>query len=177
MTETIWKSYRGINVTVDDGGLFCATVNGICLRQSCWEHLRHKIEEESKAEALAIQVELKCIVLINNDEDYGVQPLTLTGLNRRDSTFKWFEKVNNKHIAIVLPLTQENADLLEQLSIAKSTVRDIEGAIKSKTLVQIHWGGRIEATKYNEELANLKHRYDLCLGASNPTNQNQKISA
>lgn len=164
MTQTVWKTYNGIHVIVEENGDFCAEVGGMFLREAAWERLRVRIEQESKAEAKATWVELECVALISDEEEtYRVELLTMVGLNRKDSTFKWEEKIDNRKVRVVLPRTDQNVKLLEQLAIAKSTVRDIEQGIKPHTLEQLRWGGRIEATKYDEELKNLKRRYDFAL--------------
>jgi hypothetical protein len=159
-----WKTHNGISVAVDDSGDFCAEVGGIFLRDSSWERLKVKIEQESKAEAKANYVELECVALVcDEDGNYKAALLMLVGLNRRDSTFKWEEKLDNRKVRVVLPRNAKTVQLLEQLAIAKSTVRDIEEAIKPHTIHPISWGGRIEPTKYNEELKNLKERYDIAV--------------
>jgi hypothetical protein len=165
MTRQIWKTYNGIDVSVDSDGTFTATVAGVFLRQPCWEHLRTQIENESKAEAKALKLELECVVLIGNEDtgDYNVKSLTLIGLNRNDSSFKWSDGTRKQNVISVLPFTQENANLLEQLAIAKSTVHDIETAIKTREIYQDRWGTRIDATKYNDQLEAVKVRYEYAL--------------
>jgi len=153
-----WKVYNGIEVTVDEHGDFCATVGDISLRQACWDHLRRRIEAEKKADATASWVELDCVVLLADaDENYRAEKLVLRGLNRSNSSFK-FDKPA-KDAVHILPYTVENSALLDQLVVAKSTVRDIEEAIKPRLLREPGYGGRIESTKYSEELENLKRRY------------------
>lgn len=164
MIQTAWKTYNGIDVIVEDNGDFCAEVGGIFLRDASWERLRLRIENEKKADAQANHVDLECVVLTSTEEDdYAVKLLTLVGLNRKDSTFKWEEKIDNRLVRLVLPRSKENVKLLEQLAIAKSTVRDIEQTVKPHTLEQLRWSGRIDPTKYNQELANLKERYDRAI--------------
>lgn len=167
MTKDIWQTYNGIDVSVNEDGQFCAEIGGVFLRDGSWERLRLKIENEKKVEAKALVLRLDCIVLTgdNDNGDYAVQQWTMTGLNRKDHSFKWSHQKNESRIIYVLPHTQKNADLLEQLAIAKSTVRDIEQAIKERILQQSRWGGRIEASKYDEELCNLRSRYQRALDA------------
>ncbi len=163
-----WKVYNGIDITVDESGEFCAEVNGLFLRHSVWEHLRQRIESEVKTEAKALKIEFACLALVGDADagDYSVQPLTLVGLNRKDSTFKWAETIDKRRLVYVLPNTPLNAKLLDQLAIAKSTVREIEQGIKDRILVESRWGGRIEPTKYNDSLSNLKERYKYALESS-----------
>lgn len=160
-----WKNYNGIAVSVEDSGDFCAEVNGVFIRQPCWEYLRVRIEQEKKADAKALKLELDCIVLIGDEEtgEYSVKQLNLVGLNRSNATYKWGEVVNHKFIIYVLPNTVKNVTLLEQLAVAKSTVRDIEGAIKERTLRENRWGSRIEPSNYNAELLLLQKRYNIAL--------------
>jgi hypothetical protein len=164
MTEMHWKEYNGIDVTVDGDGIFRATVNGVFLNAGCWEHLRTKIEQEKKADAKSVKLELDCVVLLGNDDmDYSAQRTTITGLSRTDSSFKFRDGIESKYVQYVLPYTPKNASLLEELATAKSTARDILASIRDRTLYNDRWGGRIEPTKYPEKLINLKERYDTCL--------------
>lgn len=165
MTQTVWKVYNGVDVVVEDNGEFSAEVSGVSLRHRVWESLRLLIEQEKKADAKATKLELECTVLIGDEDtgDYSVEKLTLVGLNRNDSSFKWSEGMDKSRVIYVLPTTQQNAYLLEQLAVAKSTVRDIEQAIRERLIHELKWGGRIEASKYNEQLQNLKDRYECAL--------------
>lgn len=168
MTQIVWKTYNGIDVVVEENGDFCVEVNGIFLRDGVWARLQSRIEQEKKAEAKALKLELDCLILIGdpNSGDYSTDRLTMVGLNRKDHTFKWSEQIANSRIVYVLPYTQKNASLLEQLATAKSTVHVIEQAIKKRILQQKRWGGKIEASKYNDELGNLKDRYQAALEGS-----------
>jgi hypothetical protein len=167
-TPTIWKTYNGIDVYVDGDGNFTATANGIFLRQSCWEHLRTKIENEMKGASKMLKLALSCVTLIGDADvgTYSIKQLTLAGLNRNDSSFKWAESIGEQNVIYALPSTRKNTRLLEELAIAKSTVRDLETAIKDRIIHQARWGGRIEASKYNEQLENLRERYKYALDAS-----------
>lgn len=158
---TAWKIYNGIGVEVDDNGDFCAAVNGMFIRDAVWERLRLRLEQEKKTEAGAMKLELDCVVLVGDGDtgEFEVRQLKLVGVNRADSSFKWSQKVDKGKIVYVLPSTQANANLLEELAIAKSATCRIGADIKELIIAETKWGGRIEASKYAEQLQNLKDRY------------------
>ncbi len=165
MERTSWKQYNGVEITIDEYGNFCTDINGMHLNDAVWERLRLRIENEKKADAKAIKIALDCVVLLGNDDtDYSVQRVTLTGLSRSDSSFKFEQPgIESKYIQHALPYTPKNMALLEELATAKSTARDIEVSIKERVIHQDRWGGRIEPTKYSEKLISLKERYTASL--------------
>lgn len=165
----IWTTHNGIEVTVDSGGDFTAEVNGVFLRSPTWASLRLKIEAESKSNATAAKLHLECVVLLGDQDsgDFDVRSMILVGLNRNDSTFRWQDSTK-KPVIYALPDSPENTRLLEQLAVAKSTVRDIELAIHDRIIHETRWGGRIEPTAYGQQLKDLQQRYDLA-AANTPT--------
>lgn len=165
MTRTAWQEYNGLQIEIDDYGNFCVDLGGRHFSEASWGRLRLRIEDEKKADAKAIKLALDCVALIGNDDtDYSVQRVTLTGLSRSDSSFKFRETgVDSNHVQYILPYTPKNLTLLEELATARATVRDIQLSIKDRTLYQDRWGGRIEPTKYPEKLMNLKECYNTAL--------------
>ncbi len=161
MTRTVWKEYNGHEITIDEYGNFCVDINDMHISDGNWERLRLRIEAEKMADVKAIKLSLSCVALVGNDDvDYSVQRVTLTGLSRSNSSFKFEQSgVDSKYVQYLLPYTPKNASLLEELATAKATVRDIQLSIKDRAIYQDKWGGRIEPTKYPDKLANLKKRY------------------
>lgn len=168
MSNTFWKNYNGVDVSIEPSGDFVAEVDGVFLRQSHWAHLQHRIETEKKAAAQAVKLSLDCLVLLGDQDrgEYSVRQMKITGLDRKDSTFKWNERFDKNEIILVVPFTHDNALLMHGLQKAKTKVYDIETLLKPRRMQDSRYGSRIDASKYNEETQSLQERYHKALEAS-----------
>lgn len=170
VNNTPWKTYNGLDITVDGHGNFHVDVGPVHMYDAVWDRLRLRIENEKKADAKATKIELDCVVLLGHDDggaDYIVRRCKIVGLNRSDSTFKFKQtedgSVDAHLVQYVLPNTPKNCLLLEELAVTKSIVRDIQTSIKNRVLHQNRWGGRIDPSKYQGKLDNLKANYERSL--------------
>jgi hypothetical protein len=171
MSETAWQSYSGIDVSIDTNGQFHVEIEGIHMREPSWERLRLRIEDELKSHAKATKLNLNCVALVSpagvDDGECSVERLTLIGLSRTDSSFRFKEKgVAQYVIQTVLPASDINERLLNTLATATNTARSVRAEIKDRQVAAIRWAGRIESSKYNEACMNLATRFATACKAS-----------
>jgi hypothetical protein len=154
--------HNGIDVHVTPNGEFCATVQEQRLRAPSLGMLQAKIEEEMKQVAKAKKIALDVVALmatdVNGITEHYVQRLTVIGLNRNDSTFRYAEDfaAARSHVVFAVPHTLANEMYIYELMHAKNNSERLERLLKPRTIAE---GGRIPASKYPEELLSLETRY------------------
>lgn len=168
MTKQKFLTYNGVDVYLDSDGTFLAEVDGPLIRSATFEGVKREIEMERKATAKTLKLSLPCFAVItaghNDDECYSIEKVTLVGLNRSDSSFKFAEHVEGK-LSFALPVSEDNLAFLTEYVAAKNAVNRIEVEIHDAKLHPGFYGGRIQASEYARHLEVLQSRYEQAVTA------------
>lgn len=84
-----FTDYNDIEVYIEPNGDFTCRMGEGFMREVTFERLKLRIENEMKATATAIKLDLPCSCLIAHDGIHTVMDLSLVGINRSNSALRW----------------------------------------------------------------------------------------